>query len=38
LGDVCTGGNPREVTYEDILKLCEIATKNKEGLLQINKK
>ena len=25
LADVCTGGNPREVTYEDILKLYEIA-------------
>ena len=24
LADVCTGGNPREVTYEDILKLYEI--------------
>ena len=25
LADVCTGGNPKEVTYEDILKLYEIA-------------
>lgn len=24
LADACIGGNPREVTYEDILKLYEI--------------